>query len=83
MAQGAAVLEDVHEVQRDCQGGQGGPILGRLHAAEHCQLLRSFEVCTAAFSRHDDCRVVHSTLWPLRRNQSRHRVACLTSCSAR
>ena len=68
MGQGAAMPEEEHEVQRDCQGGQGGPILGRLHAAEHRQLLCSFEVCIPALSYmqcQKEFRDVHGTAWPL------------------
>ena len=51
---GAPVPEQVHEVQRDSLGNQGGPILGRLQAAERNQLLRGFQVgvlwCCVRFS---------------------------------
>lgn len=45
LASGSAVAEGPHEVQKDCHGQEGGPILGRLHAVERTRLLSGFEVC--------------------------------------
>ena len=45
LASGSAVPEGPHEVQKDCHGQEGGPILGRLHALERTRLLSGFEVC--------------------------------------
>ena len=44
LASGSAVPEAPHEVQKDCRGQEGGPILGRLHAVERTRLLSGFEV---------------------------------------
>ena len=36
--------EGPYEVQKNCHGQEGGPILGRLHAVERYRLLSGFEV---------------------------------------
>jgi len=49
MENGSSVPEEPYEVQKDCHGCEGGPILGRLYAAEHTRLLTGFEVCSCSF----------------------------------